>query len=106
MIELPSCPWCDRRFQARQTGGRAQRFCRASCRRAFHAALRSWALDAIAKVALELRLVVSELFARIFQLHDDAKLPSELISTTSGTPDSPRRLPRMSRPRVLYPSAS
>jgi hypothetical protein len=28
--------------------GRAQRFCRPSCRRAFHASVRSWALDAIA----------------------------------------------------------
>jgi hypothetical protein len=42
------CPWCARSFQARQTGGRSQRFCRPSCRRAFHAAARTWALDAIA----------------------------------------------------------
>jgi hypothetical protein len=48
MIELLSCAWCDRPFQARRSGGRAQRFCRPSCRRAFHAAARSWALDAIA----------------------------------------------------------
>jgi hypothetical protein len=47
MIELPSCCWCDRPFRPRETGGRAQRFCQPSCRRAFHAAVRSWALDAI-----------------------------------------------------------
>jgi hypothetical protein len=48
MIKLPSCPWCDRPFQVQHTGGRAQRFCQPSCRRAFHAAARKWALDAIA----------------------------------------------------------
>jgi hypothetical protein len=42
-----SCYWCDRPFRPRQTGGRAQRFCKMSCRRAFHAAARRWALDAI-----------------------------------------------------------
>src|SRR6516165_3976529 len=47
--EVPTlCAWCGRPFQERQTGGRAQRFCRPSCRRSFHAAVRSWALDAIA----------------------------------------------------------
>jgi hypothetical protein len=40
--------WCGRPFRARQTGGRVQRFCWPSCRRAFHAAARAWALDAIA----------------------------------------------------------
>src|SRR5215469_2405530 len=43
----PSCRWCDSLFGPRQTGGRAQRFCRPSCRRAFHAAARNWALGAI-----------------------------------------------------------
>jgi hypothetical protein len=33
-----SCFWCDRPFRPRQTGGHAQRFCKMSCRRAFHAA--------------------------------------------------------------------
>lgn len=42
------CSWCDRPFRARQTGGRAQRFCQPTCRRAFHSAVRIWALDAIA----------------------------------------------------------
>jgi hypothetical protein len=42
-----SCFWCDRPFRPRQTGGRAQRFCKMSCRRAFHGAERRWALDAI-----------------------------------------------------------
>lgn len=48
MNELPSCFWCNRPFRARRDGGRTQRFCRPSCRRAFHAAARAWALDAIA----------------------------------------------------------
>jgi len=42
------CPWCDRPFGARQTGGRAQRFCREECRRNFHAAARRWALAELA----------------------------------------------------------
>src|SRR5215467_3484342 len=54
MIELPSCSWCDRPFRPRQSGGRAQRFCRPSCRRAFHAAMRAWALNAIAQGRLTL----------------------------------------------------
>jgi hypothetical protein len=48
MGEVLCCCWCDGRFLARQTGGRAQRFCQPSCRRAFHSAARNWALDAIA----------------------------------------------------------
>ena len=48
------CAWCDRPFRARQSGGRAQRFCRPFCRRAFHAAVRSWALDAISDGTLTL----------------------------------------------------
>jgi hypothetical protein len=48
MSDGPSCSWCNRPFRMRQSGGRAQRFCRPSCRRAFHGAARAWALDAIA----------------------------------------------------------
>ena len=49
---LASCQWCERPFGARQTGGRAQRFCQPTCRRAFHFAVRTWALDAIANGTL------------------------------------------------------
>src|SRR5690348_3425295 len=48
MSKMISCVWCDRRFRPRQSGGRSQRFCRPSCRRAFHAAVRAWALDELA----------------------------------------------------------
>jgi len=41
------CYWCDRPFQARQSGGHAQRFCSPSCRLVFHAAARRWTLDAV-----------------------------------------------------------
>jgi hypothetical protein len=34
MSDGPSCSWCNRPFRMRQGGGRAQRFCRPSCRRA------------------------------------------------------------------------
>jgi len=47
-----SCMWCERPFRERLTGGRAQRFCQSSCRRTFHAAVRSWALDAVANGTL------------------------------------------------------
>jgi hypothetical protein len=59
MIEQPSCPWCDRPFRARQTGGRMQRFCRPACRRAFHAVVRTWALDAIADGTLSIEEIRS-----------------------------------------------
>jgi hypothetical protein len=48
MSDALSCSWCDRPFRARGSGGRPQRFCRPSCRRAFHAAARAWALDELA----------------------------------------------------------
>lgn len=50
--DVPRCCWCSRPFQARQSGGRPQKFCLPSCRRAFHAAGRSWVLDRIASGAL------------------------------------------------------
>jgi hypothetical protein len=48
MNEGLSCVWCERLFRPRKNGGRSQRFCRPSCRRAFHAAARTWALDELA----------------------------------------------------------
>jgi hypothetical protein len=41
------CPWCERAFSPRLTGGKPQRFCSVRCRREFHAAARAWALAAI-----------------------------------------------------------
>ncbi len=52
MSKVPACSWCQRSFLVRENGGRAQRFCRPSCRRAFHTAARSWALNAIESGAL------------------------------------------------------
>jgi hypothetical protein len=54
MNKLPSCFWCNRPFRARRDGGCAQRFCQPTCRRAFHAAARAWALGAIARGTLTL----------------------------------------------------
>jgi hypothetical protein len=48
MSDALSCPWCDRPFQARRDGGKRQVFCRTACRRAFHAAARSWVLGGLA----------------------------------------------------------
>jgi hypothetical protein len=43
-----SCLWCERPFQARRDGGKRQVFCRTVCRRAFHAAVRTWVLGELA----------------------------------------------------------
>jgi hypothetical protein len=48
MSDALACLWCSRPFRPRESGGRAQRFCRPSCRRAFHAGTRAWALDELA----------------------------------------------------------
>jgi hypothetical protein len=53
MRDAVRCPWCNRQFQPRR-GGHAQRYCRPSCRRAFHGAAQAWVLDAIASGALTL----------------------------------------------------
>ena len=53
MSDAVRCSWCTRLFRPRR-GGHAQRFCRPACRRAFHAAGRTWVLDAIASGALTL----------------------------------------------------
>jgi hypothetical protein len=47
MSEAPACLWCRRPFRLRRSGGHAQKFCRPACRRRYHAAARSWALNAI-----------------------------------------------------------
>jgi hypothetical protein len=43
-----ACPWCGSDFEPRRDGGKAQRFCREACRRAFDAAGRRWVAGAIA----------------------------------------------------------
>lgn len=63
MSDALLCSWCDRPFRVRQTGGRAQRFCQPSCRRAFHSAVRIWALDAIANGALTVAEIRSSVAA-------------------------------------------
>jgi len=48
VTEAAACMWCGRAFTPHATGGRAQRFCRSACRRAFGAAGRHWVAEAIA----------------------------------------------------------
>jgi hypothetical protein len=53
----PSIATCFKRgrsFGPRQTGGRAQRFFKMSCRRAFHDGARRWVLDALGAGVLAL----------------------------------------------------
>jgi hypothetical protein len=47
-----ACAWCERAFTPRTTGGHAQRFCGAPCRRAFDAAGRRFIAEAIADGSL------------------------------------------------------
>jgi len=76
MGNVPRCSWCDRRFRPRQSGGRPPRFCRTSCRRAFYAAARAWALNAIAADALSLADIRSGLPAtRTLITRAEATLP-------------------------------
>ena len=46
------CLWCGSRFEPRNDGGKAQRFCRPACRRALDAAGRRWIAGALASGAL------------------------------------------------------
>src|SRR6266566_4904601 len=48
MSDAPRCSWGDRPFRARRDGGKRQVFCRTACRRAFHAAARTWVLAGLA----------------------------------------------------------
>jgi len=43
-----ACRWCGSNFEPRRDGGKAQRFCREACRRAFDAAGRRWVAEALA----------------------------------------------------------
>src|ERR1051326_7073584 len=53
----PVCPWCDRPFVPRRTGGLDQRFCRPSCCRALHAEARRWVLAELAAGRLPLNAI-------------------------------------------------
>lgn len=38
------CPWCNKRFEPRTTGGKPQRFCSRDCTRSFHDATRQFTI--------------------------------------------------------------
>ncbi len=40
---MAACTWCGSLFEARATGGKAQRFCSPRCRRQYEAACRAYA---------------------------------------------------------------
>ena len=61
MMTACPCSWCGRQFTPRLTGGRDQRFCRPSCRRALHAAARAWVLAEIAAGRLNLGAIKNRL---------------------------------------------
>ena len=44
----PTCPWCGRRFEPKTVGAHRKRFCSATCKDRYHAALRKWAERAVA----------------------------------------------------------
>ncbi len=41
----PACLWCSEPYARRATGGRPQKYCCSTCRRACHAAARRWAVS-------------------------------------------------------------
>jgi hypothetical protein len=94
---LTLCAWCGRPYQERRTGGRTQRFCRPSCRRSFHAAVRAWALDAIAHGTLTLAEVRSGAAAT------RALLPTAMSQVPVG--GRPGGIPRLWRPARIAASA-
>jgi hypothetical protein len=49
MTEAITCPWCAKSFFPRRTGGKRQRFCSPTCRRALDKALRAWAGQELAE---------------------------------------------------------
>jgi hypothetical protein len=51
------CLWCDAPFKPRTNGGKAQRFCRALCRKSFYSACRAWAVQAVFEGALSLEAI-------------------------------------------------
>jgi hypothetical protein len=83
------CAWCDRSFRPRQDGGKQQKFCRPSCRRAFHAAGRTWVLDAVASGALTLADI------------KDSAATRALLSEAEGTLPRVRHRPMVLRLEIL-----
>src|SRR5262249_21695005 len=90
MSEGLSCVWCERLFRTRQSGGRTQRFCRPSCRRHYHAAVRQWTLAAIARGDLTIADIRTGVPAT-------RALPAGAISTVVA-PEAPQRHPAPNAP--------
>ena len=40
------CEWCQRDYQARNSGGSPQKFCNKDCKRMFEKSIRQWGYDA------------------------------------------------------------
>jgi hypothetical protein len=90
MSDTPRCSWCEGLFRPRQSGGREQKFCRPSCRRAFHAAGRTWMLDRIASGALILA-----------DIRSGSAATRAVVSETEGTPPRVRHRPVVLRLAIL-----
>ena len=79
-----ACYWCDRPFRARRTGGRAQRFCRMSCRRQFHVAARRWRLDAIGAGALTVGDIKNSQETITYTVYNEQANPETGVLLTTG----------------------
>ena len=90
MRAASSCCRCERLFHPRQSGGRPQKFCGPSCRRAFHAAGRTWVLDAIASGALTLA-----------DIRSGSAATRALLSEAEGTLPNVRHRPMILRLEIL-----
>jgi hypothetical protein len=83
---VPTCPWCNRPFTPRRDGGKAQRFCRPACRRAYDAAGRRWVAEAIAGGMLTLGALRNGA-AATRALAGGGKIPSETPPPPPQPPD-------------------
>jgi hypothetical protein len=72
MNDAPRCDWCGRPFQARQSGGHPQRFCRPACRRAYEAAGRRWMAEAVVAGVLTVDMLRSGVGATRASAHRPA----------------------------------
>jgi hypothetical protein len=91
-----ACLWCGETFKQRTDGGKAQRFCRPACRRAFETASRRFVAEAIAGGALT-----------VDALRNGAPATRALLpGTISPSPVAkhPRRSLLRTRPRTRPPS--
>ncbi len=70
----PLCRWCGTTYSPRNNGGSTQRFCSASCRRAFDSACRIWAAAEYEAERVSIFTLRTALYQRARSLQRDPAL--------------------------------